>query len=95
MDLRDVRYVVHLTVPQTMSEYAQQVGRVARDGIVGHALLFYKPEDSLVHRQGAARSSWEADTFDMALLAMGALCIRRVIWYTARGVVHRQSRGSN
>ena len=45
IDKADVRYVIHLHVPESVDAYYQEVGRAGRDGEPAHALLLWRPED--------------------------------------------------
>jgi ATP-dependent DNA helicase RecQ len=50
IDRPDVRFVLHASVPGSLDEYYQEVGRAGRDGQAATAILFYRPEDLGIRR---------------------------------------------
>ena len=47
VDLEHVRFVVHMDLPLSVENYAQEIGRAGRDGRPAQALLFYGLQDIL------------------------------------------------
>jgi ATP-dependent DNA helicase RecQ len=45
IDRPGVRFVVHASVPGSLDEYYQEIGRAGRDGQRADAVCFYRPED--------------------------------------------------
>lgn len=60
IDKPDVRFVVHESVPDSLDDYYQQIGRAGRDGADARAVLFYRPEDLALRAFFAAGAPREA-----------------------------------
>jgi ATP-dependent DNA helicase RecQ len=50
IDKADVRFVVHVSAPESLDSYYQQIGRAGRDGEGSEVVLFYRPEDLHLQR---------------------------------------------
>jgi ATP-dependent DNA helicase RecQ len=48
IDKSDLRYVVHVDVPGSVTAYYQEVGRAGRDGAPARGILLFDPEDSKI-----------------------------------------------
>jgi ATP-dependent DNA helicase RecQ len=49
IDKANIRYVLHYHFPSSLEAYAQEIGRVGRDGKPGYAALYYLQEDIHIH----------------------------------------------
>ncbi|MGG1659611.1 RecQ family ATP-dependent DNA helicase [Brevibacillus sp. NRS-1366] len=50
IDKSDIRFVIHYQLPASLEAYAQEIGRVGRDGQPGYAVLFHSPDDVHIHQ---------------------------------------------
>ena len=57
IDRPDVRFVLHLDMPDSPEAYYQQIGRAGRDGEPAHALLLYGGEDMARARHWLSQSN--------------------------------------
>lgn len=62
IDRADVRQIIHYQVPNTLIDYAQQIGRAGRDGKPARCTTFHLAGDQFESQTEKAR--WNAPTYD-------------------------------
>lgn len=81
----DVRYVINYSIPSSIEDYAQMVGRASRDGLPSNAYLLYSGKDvssvRFILRESTtsvvALTHKNKKLDDMVLLAKSTKCIRK------------------
>src|SRR5258707_5890345 len=66
IDRGDVRFVVHASVPGSLDEYYQEIGRSGRDGRPATAICCYRAEDLAMQQHFAAGLPDERDLTALA-----------------------------
>lgn len=61
IDKADVRFVMHVDVPDSLDSYYQEIGRAGRDGESASAVLHFRPQDLGIQRYFAGGAPAESD----------------------------------
>jgi ATP-dependent DNA helicase RecQ len=65
IDKPDIRWVVHMALPDSPDSYLQEIGRAGRDGAHARALLLFRAEDVALQRYFAGGPPAEAEIRDL------------------------------
>lgn len=63
IDKKDIRFVIHAEVPNSLESYYQEIGRAGRDGERSLCLLLYQQEDLLTQMEFIKWSNPDADYY--------------------------------
>ena len=83
IDKPDVRFIVHTSLPRSIEEYYQEIGRAGRDGGRADALLLFSPGDTVKvrsccgGRQNAVQAQLQLQ--QMLRFALGRGCRRNAL----------------
>ena len=70
IDKSDLRYVVHVDVPGSVTAYYQEVGRAGRDGAPARGILLFDPEDSKIQEHFIDSAQPQLEDFTAVLDAI-------------------------
>jgi len=70
IDKSDLRYVVHVDVPGSVTAYYQEVGRAGRDGEPARGILLFDPEDSRIQQHFIDSAQPQPEDFSAMLGAI-------------------------
>jgi ATP-dependent DNA helicase RecQ len=71
IDKPDVRFVIHMDIPDSIESYFQEAGRAGRDGKTAHAVLLYSPSDQKSVEQRIRINYPEIDEIKQIYRAIG------------------------
>ena len=61
----DIRFVIHFDLPDNLESYVQEIGRAARDGKQGIAILLYQENDEQIHYYMQNKTRNEREIFEL------------------------------
>mmetsp|Transcript_15738 Transcript_15738/g.35423 ORF Transcript_15738/g.35423 Transcript_15738/m.35423 type:complete len:2029 (+) Transcript_15738:194-6280(+) len=65
VDVRNVRFIFHQTIPCSLSDYVQETGRAGRDNKQSFCIMFYRPQDRVLVESVVGISSQRRKTLNM------------------------------
>ncbi len=86
IDKSNIRFVVHMSLPKTIENYYQEIGRAGRDGLESETLLLYTKADEIQKRElieSAASDSYKELLYEKLQMsyrfALSSLCKHRLL----------------
>ena len=70
IDKADIRFIIHVDVPGSITAYYQEVGRAGRDGLPAEGILLFDKADRRIQEHFIRSAQPAADDFDTVLAAI-------------------------
>jgi len=71
IDKADVRFVIHMDLPDSLEEYFQEAGRAGRDHKIAHAILLFNEDDKYMAEKRIATNFPEPEMIRQIYRALG------------------------
>jgi len=67
IDKSNIRFVIHTSLPKSIENYYQEIGRAGRDGLESQAVLLYSMSDVVLRKSLIGKGDGDSDVKHMAL----------------------------
>ncbi|HKT01773.1 MAG TPA: RecQ family ATP-dependent DNA helicase [Rugosimonospora sp.] len=90
IDKPDIRWVIHVAMPDSPDSYLQEIGRAGRDGAPAQVLLLYRPEDMALQRYFTGGAPDERELTGLAAALRDSTPASRTALATSTGLGPRK-----
>ncbi|MCB0804825.1 MAG: RecQ family ATP-dependent DNA helicase [Bacteroidales bacterium] len=74
IDKPNVRFVIHMDIPDSIESYFQEAGRAGRDGKLSYAVMLFDPSDIIAARENLTMQFPPIETIRRTYHALGNYC---------------------